>query len=99
MMRFIFVLCACVLLAGCQTISEDYKLARAQTNGKFDLGMSLAQVAEIVGRQPDLKRDTIKEEPADSGSYKTWVINGKLVLSQHSSFTFLNDRLLLWDWE
>lgn len=61
MKRLIYVL-PCFLLTACAAMHPDLALSQAEADGLLAEGMTVAEVSEIIGRNPSTIQDTIRRE-------------------------------------
>ncbi len=94
-----FLLFLAVALSGCATMFADVRIMQAERSGQLRVGMTLDQVAQIVGRQPNSYSDIIRTETDSSGTYTIWEVNGysrNLNWSRVYYFKFKNGYLEAW---
>ena len=93
------ILVLVMLLSGCATLFEDVAIKKAEDEGKLKIGMSYAEVVQIVGRSPSGYADLVTKEQTASGEYYIWVVNGGpggTNWARTYTFRFRNGRLESW---
>jgi len=76
MKSLILILLLCFIVSGCATMFADVRIMQAEQSGQLRVGMSLDQVAQIVGRYPNSYSDIIRTETDSGGTYTIWEVNG-----------------------
>ncbi len=93
----IVLIILCLKLAGCAQLTEDIVIQKVGSQGLIEIGMTLSQVAEVVGRgiQP---HDYFYENTTKYGKFTIWKVR-RSPLSDPSlfyKFSFRNGSLTDW---
>jgi len=100
-MKFILLL-LCVSLSGCATMFEDVRIAQAERQEKFYIGMTINEVIQIIGRQPNSISDGWRTENTSDGVHKVWIVNGGGMggnFIRTYTFRFKDEKLASWGWQ
>ena len=100
MKKIIALLALAALLCGCASLFPDVRVSQAENQGRIYTGMSLEQVKQVVGREPEcMATDVCRTEHDTNGNYFIWGLNGRsgsLNLSKSYTFRFKDNKLESW---